>query len=154
MPIIILTTSIHAPIEHCFDLARSIDLHVQSTKQTGERAIAGVTSGLIGLNQSVTWRAKHFGIWQQLTSKITDLDPPYFFADEMIKGAFHSFRHEHHFKLVDGITVMTDQFDYVSPLGKIGRLADWLFLKRYMTNLLTERNRVIKTVAEQSQTVK
>jgi hypothetical protein len=84
-----LTTRINAPIEPCFDLARSINLHMESTKQTGERAVAGRTSGLIGLGETVTWRAKHLGTWQTLTSKITEFDYPNHFTDEMVKGAFN-----------------------------------------------------------------
>src|ERR1700743_2522414 len=97
MPTIVLITKINAPVETVLNLSRSIDLHIVSTKQTGERAIGGRTSGLIGLNETVTWRAKHFGIWQNLTSKITVFNPPNLFADEMVSGAFKSFRHEHHF---------------------------------------------------------
>jgi ligand-binding SRPBCC domain-containing protein len=148
MPIIELHTEIHAPIEKLFDLSRSIDLHIESTKQTGERAIAGRTIGLIELNETVTWRAKHFGIWQNLTSKITEYNYPTFFADEMISGAFKSFRHEHHFSVVENGTLMQDKFMFKSPFGILGELANWLFLKRYMTSLLLERNRVIKLVAE------
>ena len=93
MPRIEITTHIHAPIEVCFDAARSIDLHMESTKHTGEQAIAGRTSGLIELGETVTWRAKNFCIWQTLTSKITEMDRPNYFVDEMVDGAFHSFRH-------------------------------------------------------------
>jgi ligand-binding SRPBCC domain-containing protein len=148
MPIITLQTIIHAPAEICFDLSRSIDLHTISTKQTGERAIAGVTSGLIGLGDTVTWRAKHFGIWQNLTSKITEYDRPHYFVDEMVQGAFNRFRHEHHFRQMNGGTVMTDVFNYASPFGALGKLADVLILKNYMTHLLEERNKVIKLYAE------
>ncbi|HTD98655.1 MAG TPA: SRPBCC family protein [Mucilaginibacter sp.] len=148
MPIIELVTEINAPIEKCFDLARSIDLHIKSTKQTGEQAIAGKTSGLIGLGETVTWRAKHFGIWQNLTSKITEYDYPNYFVDEMVDGTFKSIRHEHHFTMVDNYTVMKDVFVFESPLGLLGRLANFLFLRNYMKKLLEERNRVIKAVAE------
>jgi ligand-binding SRPBCC domain-containing protein len=148
MPKIELLTEINAPTEKVFDLARSIDLHIESTKQTGEQAIAGKTSGLIEPGETVTWRAKHFGIRQTLTSKITEFDRPNFFADEMVKGAFKSFRHEHHFIKVDDHTVMKDVFVFESPLGIVGGLFNWLILKKYMTKLLEERNRVIKGVAE------
>jgi ligand-binding SRPBCC domain-containing protein len=148
MPKIELLTEIDAPIEKVFDLARSIDLHMESTKQTGEQAIAGRTSGLIESGETVTWRAKHFGIWQTLTSKITEFDRPNFFADEMVKGAFKSFRHEHHFVKVDDHTVMKDVFVFESPFGILGRVLNWLVLINYMTKLLIERNRVIKEVAE------
>lgn len=148
MPKIQLTTHINAPIEKVFDLARSIDLHIESTKHTGEQAIAGRTSGLIGLGETVTWRAKHFGIWQTLTSKITEFDRPHFFVDEMVNGAFKSIRHEHHFTKVDDYTLMKDVFVFESPLGMLGKLFNRLVLTRYMTKLLEERNIVIKKTAE------
>lgn len=148
MPILQSALSIKAPAALCFDLSRSIDLHLISTKHTGEEAIAGTTKGLIGLGESVTWRAKHLGIWQTLTTRITEFNSPHFFVDEMVSGAFHSFRHEHHFKETDGVTCVIDIFNYRSPLGHLGKLADWLFLTRYMERLLKERNRVIKEYAE------
>ena len=148
MPEILLKTVIKAPADVCFDLARSIDLHKVSTAHTGEEAIAGKTEGLIELGESVTWRAKHFGVWQTLTSKVTAMERPYRFVDEMQKGAFKSFWHEHLFEENEGITTMTDRFIYTSPLGPLGNLADVLFLKAYMTNLLIVRNEVIKEYAE------
>lgn len=151
MPRIELTLIVNAPIDVCFDAARSIDLHMESTKHTGEQAIAGRTSGLIELDEIVTWRAKHFGIWQMLTSKITEMDKPYFFVDEMQQGAFHSLRHEHHFKAIDsGKTEMKDIFIYKSLLGVLGSIADVLFLERYMRNFLAKRNEVVKEYAEKS----
>lgn len=148
MPRIELRTDIKATIETVFDLSRSIDLHKISTEQTNEEAIAGKTSGLIGLNESVTWRAKHFGIYQNLTSRITEFERPNYFADEMEQGAFQEFKHEHHFSVLNGETQMIDVFTYKSPFGVFGSLVDKLFLKKYMTKLLTQRNRIVKEFAE------
>lgn len=148
MPVINLKSEIKAAKEVVFDLSRSIDLHKISTEHTKEEAVAGVTSGLIGLNESVTWRAQHFGITQKLTSKVVEFVKPNFFADEMVEGAFKSFRHEHHFTELNGRTEMTDIFEYKSPFGILGGLADSLFLEKYMTNLLLKRNLVIKEFAE------
>ena len=148
MPCIHLETVIGAQRERVFDLARSIDLHQFSTAQTNETAIAGTTSGLIGPGEWVTWRARHFGVYQTLTARVTEYDRPYFFVDEMVSGAFARFRHEHRFAERNGDTVMTDVFDYTSPLGWLGRIADRLFLERYMTNLLRRRNAIIKEAAE------
>lgn len=148
MPKIELKTQIQASIEIVFDLARSIDLHQISTEQTNEKAIEGVTTGLIGLNETVTWRAKHFGVYQNLTAKITEFERPHYFVDEMLQGAFKSFRHEHHFAVKANGTEMMDVFDYQSPLGILGRLADTIFLQQYMTNLLANRNQIIKEFAE------
>lgn len=148
MPRIELQTEIKADKQIVFDLSRSIDLHKISTQHTNEKAISGKTSGLIELNESVTWRAKHFGIYQQLTSKITEFEKPNYFVDEMISGAFKRFKHEHHFKDLNNGTVMIDIFDYTSPLGFLGKIADKLFLAKYMTNFLIQRNQIIKEFAE------
>jgi len=148
MPSIYLTTFILAKPEIVFDLSRNIDLHQVSTKHTHETVIAGRMSGLIELGESVTWRAKHFGFFQELTSKITEFDQPNAFTDEMVSGAFKSFQHIHKFEPIDNGTKMIDIFCYVSPLGILGKLADHLFLKNYMEALLRNRNLIIKEYAE------
>jgi len=148
MPVIVLRTRVAAPPSRCFDLARDVDLHQRSTAVSRERAVAGVTSGLLGRGDVVTWEATHFGVRQRLTSRVTEFDPPNRFVDEMVRGAFARFRHEHQFLSVPDGTEMVDIFDYTSPLGPLGRLADGLFLRRYMTRLLRDRNTYLKRVAE------
>lgn len=149
MPVIQLMTTIKAPITTCFDLARSIDLHLQSMEHTKEKAVAGITSGLIGLGETVTWKARHFGIPFQLTSQITAFERPLYFVDEMIQGPFKRLRHVHRFEEQDGYTVMMDMFDFAVPMGVLGKLVDKLFLTRYLTILLQRRNQVIKEKAQQ-----
>jgi ligand-binding SRPBCC domain-containing protein len=148
MPLIEIKTIIHSDIQTCFDLSRNIDFHKDSMAHSNEKAIAGKTSGLIGLNEWVTWEASHFGIKQKLTSKITAFDSPHYFVDEMVSGAFKSFKHEHIFVLGSGKTIMTDKFWFKSPFGVLGRLANTLFLKKYMTTLLKTRNQYLKDKAE------
>jgi ligand-binding SRPBCC domain-containing protein len=151
MPQIILQTSIQAPIERCFFLSLSVDMHIRSTAHTGEKAVGGVTSGIMKLGDYVTWRARHFGIWQELSSQITKYEYPTYFCDEMINGAFKSMRHAHHFQSFPDYTLMRDVFYFESPLGLAGKLANRLFLNRYMKNLLMHRNESLKTVAESEQ---
>lgn len=145
---IYLETLIEADIQTVFDLARNIDLHQQSTSRTHEKAIAGRTSGLIEENETVTWRAKHLGVYQTLTTKIISMEKPNQFTDEMQKGAFKSLHHQHIFKTVNDKTMMTDIFDFESPLGIIGKIFNKLFLRNYLKKFLLERNRLIKTIAE------
>src|ERR1051325_5401841 len=102
MPTIELKTEINAPIERCFLLSLSVDLHTMSTQETNERAIAGVTSGLMKLNDVVTWRAKHFGIYQNLTSRIAEYNSPTYFVSEMVEGAFKKLHHQHIFEFSNG----------------------------------------------------
>lgn len=148
MPVIELITIIDAPIETCFDLARSIDLHKLSTVGTEEEAIAGVTTGLIGKDQEVTWRATHFGISQTLSSRITEFERPYHFRDEMINGIFRSIQHDHFFRQVGLSTMMKDEFHFESPGWIFGMLFNHLIVTKYLRSLLMKRNEMIKRVAE------
>lgn len=143
--------TIHAPIDRCFDLARSVEVHLLGNIHSGEQAVAsgGVISGLIGLHERVTWRARHFGVWHSLTSEIVILKSPFHFQDVMVDGPFRSMKHDHYFRSLPGSrTEMKDTFVFAAPLGPLGLLAEALVLRRYMTALLKERNRVIREVAE------
>jgi ligand-binding SRPBCC domain-containing protein len=151
MPLIELSTIIDAPIERCFDLARSIDVHRLSTEGSEEEAISGVTSGLIGKDQFVTWQARHFGVTQRLSSGITRFERPYHFRDEMIDGAFKRIQHDHIFEIYDGKTAMKDKFYFESPGWILGNLFNWLVLTRYLRSLLIKRNAIIKRVAESDE---
>jgi ligand-binding SRPBCC domain-containing protein len=143
-----LTTFIAAPIERVFDLSRSIDLHKISTAHTNEEAIAGTTNGLIKLNETVTWQAKHLFKKRKFTSKIISMETPVSFTDEMIKGDFKSFKHEHHFKAIENGSIMIDIILFESPFGFIGKLFNYIYLKRYLSILLIKRNDSIKEFAE------
>ncbi|WP_067150722.1 SRPBCC family protein [Pseudotamlana agarivorans] len=153
MPTIVLESEIHSDIKTCFDLARSIDMLKESLKQTKEIPIAGKTTGLISEGEWVSWEANHLGVVQHLTSKIVAFESPYYFVDEMVLGAFKSYRHEHRFKEKNGITIMTNTFHFESPLGILGKIINKLFLKRYITNLLKKRNKMLKFVAESENTL-
>ena len=148
MPKIHLTSFIAAPIERVFDLSRSINLHQISTASTNEKAIDGVMTGLINKDETVTWQAKHLFKLRQFTSKITEMKSPDFFVDEMIKGDFTSFHHEHHFKTAENGSIVIDIIHFETPYGIIGKLANSLFLTSYLERLLTKRNEVIKEYAE------
>ena len=147
-------TVVRAPIERCFDLARSVEVHLAGNIHFGEAAVAmaGVTSGLIRMGQRVTWRARHFGVRLRLTSEITAMDRPAFFQDAMIRGPFRSMKHDHIFRRLSADeTEMKDVFCFEAPLSILGGLAELTFLTRYMQALLRERNAVLKRIAESSE---
>jgi ligand-binding SRPBCC domain-containing protein len=148
MPTITVEMYIEVPPTVCFDLARDIGIHCRTAAGTQERAVAGVTTGLIGLGEEVTFEGVHFGIRQRLTARITQFDRPHCFTDEMQRGAFHSLQHKHEFRPVGTGTVMQDTLRWTSPLGWIGRVADRLFLEAHMRRFLIERNANLKQIAE------
>ncbi len=132
-------------------MARDIDVHTLSAGNTHEKSIAGRTSGLCELGDTITWEAKHFAITQRLTVEIVKFKRPYFFEDKMLKGAFKSMRHEHHFEEKEGMTIMTDKFEYEVPFGILGQLFNTIILKNYMTKFLLNRNQMLKLILEKKQ---
>ncbi|MCM3617718.1 SRPBCC family protein [Sutcliffiella horikoshii] len=148
MPIIKHKQFIQAPVVVCFDLARNIDIHIKTTAKTNEKAVDGVTQGLLEEGDTVTWEATHFGIKQRLTAKVTQMEKPAVFVDIMVKGAFSSFTHIHQFVEEKNGTLMIDTFEYKSPFGPIGIIADKLFLEKYMTDFIISRAKELKRIAE------
>ena len=151
MPRIELMLHVDATPALCFDLARSVDAHMHSTAATGERAVAGRTSGLLELGDEVTWRARHLGVRQYLTSRITMYDRPRHFRDSMVRGAFARFEHDHFFEAANGGTLLRDVFDYRAPLGPLGAIAEQLFLTAYMRRFLFARLESLKLLAESGE---
>lgn len=142
------TTRIEAPIEKVFDLATSIDLHLESMAASREQAVAGVTSGTIGLHQCVTWKAWHFGIPWRMTSVITEYVRNERFADEQLHGPFKRLHHIHTFEAKDGVTIMHDEIEFDAPIGFIGNVVEFAYLGGYMRKLIDQRNAHLKLVAE------
>lgn len=139
-----IVTEIDAPVEVCFDVARSIDLHLESMLASEERAVGGVTSGLIGAGEEVTWEARHFGVLWRMTSRIVAFDPPTRFVDEMVRGPFRAFRHEHQFEPAGAGTRMTDVITFRTPVAVMTERLVGLYLRR----LMRIRNAAIRLKAQ------
>lgn len=144
-----VATRIRAPPERCFDLARSVDLHLRSAAHTAERATGGVTRGLLGPGDRVTWSARHLGMRRTLTAAMTTYHRPHLFVDEMIEGPFRAFRHAHHFQPQhDGSTLMRDVFEFEAPLGLLGRVASRLVVEDHLRRFKEHQARCLKRAAE------
>jgi ligand-binding SRPBCC domain-containing protein len=149
MTTINLVTLIDAPADICFDLARDVEAHIASTAGSRERAVAGVTSGLLGAGDQVRWQAEHLGLRWKLTSRITEFDRPRRFVDEQVRGPFRSWWHAHQFQPSDEGTLMIDLVRYQLPLGPVGKLIGKLYLDAYLANLLEQRAQMLKAIAEE-----
>lgn len=146
-----ITTTINATIEIVFNNSRNIDIHQYSASKTNEKAIAGRTSGLIEIGETVTWKGKHFGINLRHQSIITEMEFPNYFVDEQLKGHFKSFKHEHIFEQKENKIIMTDILEYETPFGFIGKLFDKLILENHLTNFILHRNQILKELSESYQ---
>ena len=148
---IVVRTLIAAPVEVCFDLARDVALHAESAAFSGERLVPpGRSSGVLEAGDLVCFEGKHFGVRQRFCAKITHLDRPHVFVDEMVEGAFRSLRHTHWFSPFENGTLMTDHLVWRSPLGPLGALADLLFVKRHMEWFVRTKQEALKRMAERA----
>jgi ligand-binding SRPBCC domain-containing protein len=148
MALLIIETEINAPPEICFDLVRDISLHIQTTKENDEKAVARKTQGKIALGETVTFEEKHFGIRRRLTVKVTEFEKPRIFTDEMIEGVFESFKHKHEFLPEGNATLMRDTLSWEMPFGVFGKIVSAILLKNHLRKLVTRRNLELKRVAE------
>jgi ligand-binding SRPBCC domain-containing protein len=148
MTTVVVETRIAAPIELCFDLARDVDAHLKTSSSTGERAVAGKTSGLLELGDVVTFEAVHFGLRQRLTSRIVEFERPHRFVDEMVSGAFASLRHVHDFVVEETSVLMRDTLTWRSPLGFLGVIADRLLVEQHMRRFMVRKQSELKVYAE------
>ena len=152
MPRIELHTRINAPIERCFDLARDVGAHCETAAITGERVLPpGRTRGLLELGDEVIFEAVHLGMRRRLWARITEMERPARFVDEMVEGDFQRLRHVHEFRREGNITVMRDVIEWTSPLGLLGKLADRLFVERHLRWFLSTKQAKLKGFAEEGQ---
>jgi ligand-binding SRPBCC domain-containing protein len=145
METIRLATWIDAPVERCFLLSLSIDLHVASSRKTREKVIDGVTTGLISEGETVTFKGRHFV--RRHTNRIEMLRPYSHFREVMVAGAFRHFEHDHHFAAMDDGTRLRDEIRFSARWGPLGRI----LARRRLIAFVIERNTVIKRVAESEE---
>jgi ligand-binding SRPBCC domain-containing protein len=149
MTSITVDTFIAAPPDVCFDLARDVEAHRRSAAFSNEQLVApGKLSGVLELGDLVAFEGRHFGVRQRFIARITYVDRPHRFDDEMVKGIFRRLTHIHEFHPRDGGTLMRDILEWQAPLGILGRAANALFLRRHMEWFVRTKQGHLKTIAE------
>lgn len=148
---IVIETFVDAPQEILFDLARDVAAHVESASFSNERLVPpGKLTGLLDVGDLVCFEGRHFGMRQRFCAKITAVDRPHVFVDEMVQGIFSWLRHVHEFKPSGSGTLMIDTLTWKAPLGILGSIADAVFLKRHMTWFVREKQSALKRIAERA----
>jgi len=127
-----------------------MNAHADSMAKSGERIVSCPPGGMLGLGDEVTFEAVHLGVRQRLTSRIVEFDRPRRFVDEMVRGAFASFRHVHEFTDEGGSVLVRETATWRSPLGILGAIADALVVERHLRTFLETKLSGLKAVAEQA----
>ena len=146
---LVIETVVRARREVVFDLARHVEAHLSTSRSTDERAVSpGKTTGLLDLNDLVTFEGIHLGVRQRLTARVVQMERPARFVDEQVSGAFKALRHVHEFEERDGVTLMRDTIEWISPLGLLGKLADYLFVAAHLRSFISTKQEALKQLAE------
>jgi ligand-binding SRPBCC domain-containing protein len=148
MPKIHLTQFIQAPIERVFDLNRNLTLRKKGLQQKGAPFLFSSSKGLVDAGETITLRAKHLGKTREMTARITALNAPHQFVEEQVRGDLKSYRHEYHFKPTENGTILIDVLEYEGPRDLLGSLAAPFFLKSILTNMLKQKNELVRQYAE------
>ena len=143
---ITIRTWIHAPLELCFDAARDVAVHAESAAFSGERLVPpGRLSGTLETGDRICFEGRHFGLRQRFCARITFVDRPHVYVDEVESGFFRELRHAHWFSQHDGGTLMTDELMWRAPLGA---LMDAVFMTRHLSWFVRTKQAHLKRMVE------
>ncbi len=78
--------------------------------------------------------------WRSL---ITDFELPHMFIDQQIKGLYTMWHHTHTFHEMDGRVEIKDRVVYSIPFSILGRILNYLWIRKDLQNIFYYRKRVI-----------
>ena len=140
---------VQAPAERCFDLARSVELHVDSATDIAARLVGGRMRGLSANGDCTIWSARFLGVRFAMTTCIENFAPPFGFGDRLTRGLLRKFAHVYRFiPQPDGGCAMSDELTLEAPGGFFGRLLERCYLARRMSVLVRRRLEHVRRVAE------
>jgi len=84
------------------------------------------------------------GIPLKWCTEITHVEDKKYFVDEQRFGPYAFWHHQHHFTAVSGGVLMEDVLNYKVPLGFLGNMVDWLFIKKEVTGIFDYRKKILK----------
>jgi ligand-binding SRPBCC domain-containing protein len=117
----------------------------------GLRVLSVEGSFPLRLGSEVRLRSRQLPLpWAQTwLVRVVRLEAPTLIVDELLRGPFPAWRHEHRFaELPDGRTQLTDRVEYRLPAGRLGRIADALFVRRLLQATFRSRHARTRAVLE------
>ena len=79
-------------------------------------------------------------------TEITAVEKHRYFIDEQRRGPYKMWHHQHHFTTTEKGVEMTDIVHYELPLGILGQIAHWLFVKRQLNQIFDYRYHKIEAL--------
>ena len=143
-----LTTFVAQSASVVFDLCRHVGLHRDAMSGYHQEAVAGTRFGLLEQQETITWRARHFFRDRLMRFRVLEMVKPDRLVQEQIMGPFLSFRHERHVKPCENGCILIDLVHYEWRHGQLGRIADRIYLRHYVENLLNIHIDAIRKAAE------
>lgn len=143
-----LTTFIAAPAERVFDLSRHLALYKMLFHNRKEKFSSGAGSNMLVKGETISIVVKNAGRSRMSMIKVTDLNRPFSFTEQQVKGDLESFKHDHHFKPIDNGTIIIDLVEFGMPTDILGKFLGKIYFKKYMEELLRKRNEIIRSYAE------
>ena len=84
-----------------------------------------------------------FGIKLRWVTEITHVIDNKYFVDEQRFGPYSLWHHKHFFKEIKGGILMEDVVDYKIPLGWLGQLAHFIFVKNRLKKIFKFRENML-----------
>ena len=79
-------------------------------------------------------------------TEITAVEKHLYFIYEQRRGPYKMLHHQHHFTTTEKGVEMTDIVHYELPLGILGQIAHWLFVKRQLNQIFDYRYHKIEAL--------
>ena len=86
------------------------------------------------------------GISVNWVTEISHVREKEYFIDEQREGPYSMWHHQHKLEAVEGGVLMTDIVTYRPPLGFIGAIANFLFIKRQLNRIFDYRKKALERI--------
>ena len=139
---------INKPIEEVFQFfSKPENLSVITPAKLGFK-ILSPNPIKMGVGRLIDYNIYLLGIPKHWRTLITDYEPPNIFVDQQIKGPYAMWHHTHTFHKVKGGGEIKARVGYSIPFGFLGRLLNYLWIKRDLNNIFLHRKKVIDKLFE------
>lgn len=135
-------------IETAWDFFSSPNnLSIITPKKMNFRIISDLKDGKMFPGMFIVYKVSPvFGIPITWASEITQISEKKYFIDEQRIGPYKLWHHEHHFKKIEGGIEMSDLLYYRLPFGFIGKIINFLFVKRKVTGIFNCRENILREI--------